>query len=1027
MLPFDYHRSLAHLHVGCERPHAYFIPYQSVAAANTCNRATSDRFLSLCGEWDFHYYKTLHDVPDFTCDTWESGNADRLNVPMSWQLALGRGYDVPHYTNINYPFPVDPPHVPKDNPCGLYERSFEVDTDTLKTRDVRMIFEGVDSCFYLYINKKFVAYSQVSHMTSEIRLNDYLVPGINTVQILVLKWCDGSYLEDQDKIRSSGIFREVYLLLRDKVHVEDIYVHQTLTDDFAQATIQADLALCGSAAVSYTLVDPNGNTVCNGTTESGNAVSLSIAVDAPMLWSDEAPNLYALYLTCGEEVIRQEIGLRRFEIKNKVIYVNGQKVKGKGVNRHDSHPYLGGATPVDHMLRDLFIMKSHNINMVRTSHYPNDPRFYELCDRLGIYVCDEADIETHGMQSYGNWDALTDDPAWEEAYLDRAVRMMERDKNHACVLMWSVGNESGIGRNHRSMANYFHERMPGCIVHSEDATRRVAKFAVAEDAAEKEKMNVDYIDVDSRMYPHANDIIRSYLENPVAQKPFFLCEYSHAMGNGPGDLERYWKTIYQYDQFFGGCVWELLDHSVDIGEVGSPKFIYGGDMGTFPHDGNFCVDGLLYPDRRPHTGMLELKQVLRPCRLQAYDSKTASVTLRNLRYFTSLSDLDLYWTVERNGKIVREGRICSLDIAPQTDHTYTLDIRDMDRLDGFCYLNLYFRSNRSTNWAEMGYEVGFEQIELPTCASPVVARNAMKQSIEAYTKGNAFTVADGNCVYTVDRVHGVLTSIVSDGKELLASPIEPTIWRAPTDNDRNVKNEWYANFYHKMQLHCYNCSMETLDDNIVCITADLSLGAPSKLPLLKSTAKYIIQKGEGVKIDMDVNVIKEKAFLPRFGLTFKMPAENEHLTYFGRGPVESYIDKRHASRISRYQSTVIDHFEHYVRPQENMAHTDTRWVEIANKAGQGLLATNTEQTKIFSFNCSHFTTQMLTETAHDYELQPLAETVVHLDYRHSGIGSNSCGPALDEDLRLNDREFKFTVRLLPVRINDVCPFEKTSK
>ena len=1029
MLELNYHRSLADLHVGCEKPHAYFIPYQSDAAADTCNRASSDRFYSLCGEWSFRYYASVHDVPDFTQPGWTSEGAERLNVPMSWQLALGRGYDVPHYTNINYPFPVDPPHVPEDNPCGLYERTFEIDADALATKDIRMMFEGVDSCFYLYINQKFVAYSQVSHMTSEIVLNPYLTAGVNTVQVLVLKWCDGSYLEDQDKIRSSGIFREVYLLLRDKVHIDDIYVRSVLSDDFAHATVNAQLTLNGEAEVSYRLVSPCGCEVASGKVSGNGEVAFDIDVDAPVLWSDEDPKLYALYLICGEEHIRQEIGLRRFEIKGKVLYVNGQKVKGKGVNRHDSHPYLGGATPMDHMLRDLYIMKAHNVNMIRTSHYPNDPRFYELCDRLGFYVCDEADIETHGMQGFGNWDRTTDDPEWGDAYLDRAQRMMERDKNHACVLMWSVGNESGIGCNHRLMADYFHERMPGCIVHSEDASRRMIERIHAADSKDRKDMplTVDYVDVESRMYPSVEDIERDYMKNPKLEKPFFLCEYSHAMGNGPGDLEKYWKQIYANDCFFGGCVWELLDHSVDIGTVGNPKFIYGGDMGTFPHDGNFCVDGLLYPDRRPHTGMLELKQVLRPCRVEKIDVEKGTVTLHNLRYFKTLEDLDLYWTVERNGKVVCEGRINELNVAPQHRRTYTLKLDDLSRLDGFCYLNLYFRTNKTMPWAAMGYEVGFEQIELETAAMQKIERKTMDGKFELHMDAKSIKVIDGDTVYTIERLYGLLDSIQSAGKELLSSPVTPTIWRAPTDNDRAIKNLWYSDFYDKMQIHCYRCLMRSADAKHFSVVSEISMGAPAKKPIIKMDLKYVFVRGEGVSLEFDVKVDKEKAFLPRFGVEFKMPADCEQLSYFGRGPVESYADKKHASRVSRYATTVTEHFEHYVRPQENMAHTETRWVEVGNMAGQGLLALNSETTPTFSFNCSHFTTKQLTDTAHDYELVPLSETVVHLDYRHSGIGSNSCGPALDEELRLNDTAFRFAVRLLPVLTNNVCPFEKTIK
>ncbi len=1027
-----YHKSLEHLHVGCDKPRAYFIPYHTDAAAASANRAASNRFLSLCGEWDFRYYHSVNDLPDFTAEDWSTDGAEKLNVPMSWQVALGRGYDAPQYTNHPYPFPVEPPVVPDDNPCGLYERSFEIDAESLATYDIKINFEGVDSCFYLYINNKFVAYSQVSHMTSEIDVSAYLSAGVNNIKVLVLKWCDGSYLEDQDKIRLSGIFREVFLLLRDKTHITDLYVRANPNEDFSKADLSAEIEANGKTEVAYRIVCPCGKELTSGNLTVDGKATLQFEIDAPMLWNDETPNLYELYLVSGGEHIRQEFGVRRFEVKKKVLYVNGKKVKGKGVNRHDSHPNLGSATPMDHMLNDLYILKANNINMVRTSHYPNDPRFMELCDRLGFYVCDEADIETHGMQPVGNWDELTDSPEWTEAYLDRAERMMERDKNHACVLMWSVGNESGTGLNHRLMSKYFHDRMPGSIVHCEDASRRASKFY--REGVTPTRIEMDYIDVESGMYlplgfnPNNGDnpkkvTVKFHLLDKCFSKPLFLCEYSHAMGNGPGDLEEYWQAIYKYDTFFGGCVWEMLDHSVDIGTPGNPKFVYGGDLGDHINDQNFCVDGLLYPNRRLHAGMLEYKQVLRPCRMTAFNPEKKTVTLRNMRYFTTLSDLDLFWTIERNGAVIRQGRVTELNIKPQQNRTYALSLGELDALDGLCYLNLYFRSNRAHPWADAGHEVGFEQIKLEAAAMPVVSAPAVKATFAVAEAEKSICITDGTSVYTIDRVHGLISSIVSDGKEFLTTPITPNIWRAPTDNDRKIKIDWYKNLYERMQVKCYSCDCKQSGDEIV-VSVELSMGAPSKRPLLRLHVDYIFRCGEGVTLRTEATLAGEKPFLPRFGYVFQMPADCEKLEYFGRGPIESYQDKCQASRIGRYTTTVTDHFEPYVRPQENMAHTDTRWVEVGNLAGQSLLATNTDKTESFSFNCSHFTDMQLTKTAHNYELEPLSETVVRLDYKHSGIGSHSCGPELGEALRLNESSFCFEIRLLPVQANNTCPFEK---
>ena len=1036
-----YHKSLKHLHVGCEAPSAYLIPYQDDAAAKTGNRAESERFLSLCGEWSFRYFKSVNDVVDFTDEAYTAEGTDRLTVPMSWQYALGRGYDTPHYTNVRYPFPIDPPFVPIDNPCGLYERTIEVDAETLKTRNVHLVFEGVDSCFYLYINRRFVAYSQVSHMTSDIIVDDYLVPGVNTIQVLVLKWCDGSYLEDQDKIRTSGIIREVYLLMRDPVHITDLYVKGEPNGDFSKAVVSAEIDINGEAEIAYRLISPKGEVLAQGSALANGKAKLAIDVDAPMLWSDETPHLYELYLTCGDEHIRQYVGIRRFEVIGRVIYVNGKKVKGKGINRHDSHPILGSATPMDHMLNDLYILKANNINMIRTSHYPNDPRLYELCDKLGFYLCNETDLETHGMQHVDpknltrSWAMLTDSEDWTAAYLDRAERMFERDKNHACVLMWSLGNESGMGRNQERMADYLHQRMPGCIVHCEDVTRNLRNIYYNEfheydekDPAVHVRHDCDWVDVESRMYPSIEETLEYHLLHKDCKKPLFLCEYSHAMGNGPGDLEEYWQLIYKYDSFFGGCVWEMLDHSVNIGTLANPKYIYGGDFGNMPNDINFCVDGMLYPDRRLHTGMLEYKQVLRPCRMTAFDAKTGKITLKNMRYFTTLSDLDMIWTVERNGVVIREGRFAELNVAPQHRRTYTLPVDALKNLDGICTLNLSFRSNQTTPWASIGTEFGFEQVELETAAMVATpAAFAVAGALKVAQDNKMFRVTDGATVYTVDRIHGLISSIDDNGKEMLTAPINPTIWRAPTDNDRKIKRDWIKEMMDMVHPHCRSCEVLSVNENTVEILTKQIMSADSKPPILKLALTYRFVRGEGVTLDFKVDVAEKTLMLPRFGVTFRMPKDCEYLHYFGKGPMESYADKQKAARLGNFSSTVTDHFEHYVRPQENMAHAETRWMEVANAAGHGLLATNTSDTANFSFNCSHFTAEQLTETGHDYELVPMEDTVVYLDYRHTGIGSNSCGPKLEPQWRFEEKHFAYSIRILPVQINDVDPFQKIWK
>ncbi|MBQ9098932.1 MAG: DUF4981 domain-containing protein [Clostridia bacterium] len=1027
---FDLHQNQKKLHVGCEAPRAYFIPYHSDAAALGDLRGTSAFFTSLCGDWDFFYYDSLSQLEDFTLPDFPRDGMEKMPVPRSWQTKLDRGYDTPNYTNVRYPFPFDPPFVPDDNPCGLYVRDFEMPAATLQSKRIYLNFEGVDSCFYLFVNHKFVAYSQVSHMTSEIDVTDHLKAGTNTLAVVVLKWCDGSYLEDQDKFRFSGIFREVYLLARDPVHIKDIDVRTSLSDDFTKAEAKVELLTSGALEAAWRLETPDGRTVESGSCAVTDKGSFALTVNAPALWSDETPNLYRLFISAGNEHICLFVGFRDFRVVNRVMLINGKKVKAKGVNRHDSHPYLGSATPLDHMISDLMLLKQHNVNMVRTSHYPNDPRFVGLCDKYGFYVVDEADLETHGTSQNGNWDIFTDSPDWTEAYLDRMQRMYERDKNHASVILWSVGNESGTGCNHRAMADYVHARDPRNLVHSEDISRRLVDGCKHLNIERKygADMQCDWVDVDSRMYPSPSGILREYATNKALKNPLFLCEYSHAMGNGPGDLKQYWDLIYKYDWFFGGCVWEMLDHSVATGDniYADPHFVYGGDFGDYPHDNNFCVDGLVSPLREPHTGMREYKNVLKPLALSYEEGK---LKVKSLRHFTSLSDLDLYWTLERNGKTVTEGRILSLNVAPGRSRTYALPHFNAALTGEWCTLTVSVRQNATTPWAKAGYEVGFEQFELSEKKTTAKVQDVIAPTafVHAESYGDGIVIRTAETVYTVDRIHGQICSIVDRGTELLTTPIDLTVWRAPTDNDRRIRRKWEPAELQNAFTKCYGCEVVEQTDKYVKVRADLSLGGKIYKPVLHTAAVYTFYAEGGVQLDYDVKVRDFTDFdmLPRFGVEFRMPEGFERLRFFGRGPGASYVDLRHSSYLGEFETTVTKHFEHYVRPQENMAHTDTKWMLVSNLEGHGLVALKTE--KDFSFNCSHFTAKQLTETRHDYELKPLADTVVNLDYRHNGIGSNSCGPELDPAFRLLEKEFHFGIRLLPAFVNDLCLFDEAGK
>lgn len=1021
---FDYHKSLAALHVGCEEPRAYYVPYGSEEAAIKDVRDESTNFISLCGDWDFRFFRSLTEIDDFCADGYTMENADKQTVPMSWQINFEKGYDTPNYTNVKYPFSLNPPFVPNENPCGLYSRTFNVTEEMLAEKTLFLNFEGVDSCFYLFVNNKFAAYSQVSHMTSEIDITTFVHRGMNSLKVLVLKWCDGSYLEDQDKFRFSGIFREVYLLMRDPVHINDIYARPEISPDLASADVHLSLTANGKKDACYKLICPCGKVLADGKIKADGKEN-TLKIENPVLWNDEEPKLYSLIITAGTEFICIPLALRRLEIKDRAIYINGKKVKAKGVNRHDSDPYLGAATPTDHMLRDLYIMKRHNINTIRTSHYPNDPRFLSLCDRLGFYVIDETDLECHGMNMDGRWDELTDSEKWTESYLDRVRLMFERDKNHGCVIFWSLGNESGVGRNQKAMADYLHGRMPGCIVHCEDLTRR----GTSGSEADKKKIAENdwhFTDIAIRMYLPPDKIENLFLKNKNEKLPFYLCEYSHAMGNGPGDLKAYWDLIYKYDCFFGGCVWEFTDHSVALGDdkYANPKFTYGGDFGDRPNDGNFCVDGLVYPDRRPHYGLLELKQVIKPFAVTAFDAKTGKIQIKNLRYFKDLTDLDMLWKLTRNGKTAAEGRIAGINVKPQTCRTFALPLGDVPT-DGYVYLDVTFVQNTGKPWADAGYEVGFEQLTICENYAPCTADTSIADYMRADIEDKNIKVYTNETVYTVSRTSGLITSLVHGGKELIVSPVRPTVWRAPTDNDMYVKSKWLSYNFDIAKTYCHSCALESDGKNPV-IKAKLSLGGASSAVIAEIDVTYTFDAHTGVKIDMDTSVAECMPYLPRFGVEFIMPKDTEKLKYFGRGSAESYADKRHASKNGLFASSINDNFEHYIRPQENMAHADTKWAEIYSYAGHGLLAAKTANFSDFSFNASHYTPKMLTETPHDYALIPMKETCVNIDYRQSGVGSNSCGPELPEKYRLSEKKFVFSFRLVPVFAENIDPFKFTN-
>ncbi len=985
-----FYRMLDALHIGCEEPRAYFVPSESAEKACLA-RENSAFFTLLNGEWDFAFFNNVEEL-DIEADGFSSSVVcpDKMTVPFCWQMKLDSGYDVPNYINQDYPYPVDPPHLPDSIPCGFYRR--KADFKKAEGKRYFINFEGVAPCFYLWVNGKFVGYSQVSHNTSELEITDKLINGENTFEVLVVKWCEGSYLEDQDFFRLSGIFRDVYILERDEHYLRDIYVEYSFADDFSSVEINADVTLSGKAEISWTLISPCGCKVADGKTDG----SFSISVESPVLWNAENPQLYNLLLNIGNEWINLPLAVRKAEIKNRCFLFNGKKIKIRGINRHDSNPETGYAVSMEHMTRDLHILKQGNVNAIRTSHYPNDPRFLELCDRLGFMVIDEADIETHGMgYNYGDWywdywAFLSDTPEWREAYLDRAKRLFERDKNHGCIIMWSLGNESGCGENHRQMANYIRSRKADAIIHYENAHLEY-QSRLCKDFS-------DISDVESRMYASL-DYLDSYLKNPENHKPFYYCEYVAAWSTG--DIPLHWGKFEEFDNYMGGCIWEYCDHAVNIGTPESPKYRYGGDFGDLPNDKICCVDGLVYPDRRLRPGFHDMKITYQPFEVTYADG---TIKVKNKRYFVGLDDLGFEWAVEKNGKAVIFGAVEKAEIPARGEAEYKLF--DSIEADGLTTLIIRFRQNSDTEWAEKGFEVGYKQFILSDDAVSVeTGKNDTVKYNEART---AITINCGNTEYVFDKIAGKVISI-NNGKELLADPIEFNINRS-YHLSNGFADEWKRARYEQAKQKTYSAEITEAGDDKLVILTKVSFAAAAMPPAIRADIIYTFTADGKLNIAVDAKVTYNAPALPRFGLKITMPEGFENVTYLGYGPVETYADRFASQMISEYSTTATDCFEHYIKPQECGSHYKTKLASVRDSDGNGFTFADTSKNG-FCFKAIHYDDAQIHETKHGDELVALDETIVSLDYKFHCDNQEQAG--LEPWRKFEDKEFSFSYDIIP--------------
>lgn len=1022
------------VHKNREKPHAQLVPFESKDSALTGDRTASPFLRLLNGQWRFN----LLDRPEHTPEGFESPGYDdsawdEIRVPGNWQV---QGHGNPHYTNADYPFPADPPYVPDENPTGCYRRTFTVPSGW-KGRQHFLLFEGVDSCFDVWVNGKHVGLSKGSRVQAEFDVTDVITEGENSVAVRVIQWSDGSYLEDQDMWWLSGIFRDVTLWSAPAVHVRDFRVRTHLDKTYENATLQVRTSLRNysakkqAATVEAELLDARGNTVLDNPLSSSvtlvkgkeKDVSFSAKIVNPAKWSAENPALYTLLLTVKDntsetlEVIPCTVGFRQVERVNDRILINGKPILIKGVNRHECHPTLGRAVSVESMILDILLMKQHNVNAVRTSHYPNDPRWYDLCNTYGLYVMDECDLECHGMCAHKDGFAeIVDNPLWKTSWLDRMQRMVERDKNYPCIIFWSLGNEAGYGSNHDAMGEWTRRVDPTRPIHYEMAS---SPYMRTKKEKRPDLKKMEWLDIIGPMYSSFEGV-EAFGKRKSESYPLILCEYIHAMGNGPGSAKEYWDLFRKYPRLQGGFVWDWVDQGLlEYSEDREPYFAYGGDYGDEPNDKQFCINGLIFPDRVPSPGLTDHKAVIQPVQMKAKNLKLGKIEIHNENLFVGLNELDAIWTVLKDGEVLEKGALPPLEIGPGETKTmaipYTLPA---GTIGAEYWLNVSFVLVEETLWAERGHEVAFDQWKLPVeCpkAKPVAVKTLpqlalAEDALMAVISGDDFTV-------TVDKLKGVLSSWIVDGVELLELGPAAHLKRALTDNDSGWgdgvhRKLWSQAKYDKLQERVRSVTVNARNPQTVTIVVETRLGGPIISPNFDATYAYTVYGSGDVRLVTTLKPTrKDLPHLPRVGVMLRMPEAFTNFTWYGNGPGESYSDIKNSVHVDLWAGTVEEQHTDYVVPQENGNKTDVRWGTVTDDRGVGLLVTADE---LLNMTVQHYSTEELDAAKHMHELQRQPWTQWHLDLGQCGIGSGACGPKTLPAYQLAAQEYTFGMTLSPI-------------
>ncbi|HIF9075977.1 TPA: beta-galactosidase subunit alpha [Photobacterium damselae] len=997
-----------HLHENRMAPRAYFFSYDSVQSAKSFQRELSNRFMLLSGQWTFNFFTNPLLVPE---EFYSQKMTDwgHITVPNMWQM---EGHGDLQYTDEGFPFPIDVPFVPSDNPTGAYQRTFTLG-EQWNDKQTIIKFDGVETYFELYVNGQYVGFSKGSRLTAEFDISAYVQQGENLLSVRVMQWADSTYIEDQDMWWTAGIFRDVYLVGKEAVHVQDFTVRTDFADDYQSATLSCSVelenlthAVATGYQLEYSLQD-NGVEVAQGNCsiddiDANRQVQFAIDMNNPQQWNAENPYLYQLFITLKNsqgqilEVIPQRVGFRDIKVRDGLFYINNQYVMLHGVNRHDNDHLKGRAVGMDRVEKDLILMKQHNINSVRTAHYPNDPRFYELCDIYGLFVMAETDVETHGFANVGDLSRITNDAAWEAVFVDRAERHVHAQKNHPSIIMWSLGNESGYGCNIRSMY---------AATKAIDDTRLVHY---------EEDRDAEVVDVISTMYSRAQ--LMNYFGEHPHEKPRIICEYAHAMGNGPGGLTEYQNVFYAHDHIQGHYVWEWCDHGILARDENGEEFYkYGGDYGDYPNNYNFCMDGLIFPDQTPGPGLKEYKQVIAPVKIRAVDGSNNRFIIENKLWFSDLNDYTITADVRAEGETLRTVQFKVEDLAANSAREITLALPELDERETF--VNFTVRKDSRTLYSAANHDIAVYQFLLKenTATAPVFVNHNATELNVAESRLD-YTITGHNFALTFSKVNGKLTSWLINGEELIQSEPRLNFFKPMIDNHKQeYEGLWQPAHLQIMQEHFRTLNVETLDGKVVINTT--SIIAPPVFDF-GMRCHYCYQINAEGQLNIELRGERYGDYphvIPVIGLDLGINGDFDQVKYYGRGPEENYQDSQQANMIDVYQTNVADMFVNYPFPQNNGNRQHVRWAALTNRHGTGLLVKPQQDINFSAWFC---TNENLHAAQHTIELEKSGYITLNLDHQVMGLGSNSWGSEVLDSYRVYMDTFCYGLTLMPLQAGD---------